>query len=89
MRACGKRWTHDRRAFPDQQKIDPVVGMLFVAVLLLNKACDNGGGDVRFRLAYAVNVDGAVKNGLQHHQCPFLRRRWNRQGQLETDGSGR
>jgi hypothetical protein len=39
------------------------VGVLLVAVLLLYKACDSGGGDVRFRLAFAVSVDGAVKTG--------------------------
>jgi len=39
------------------------VGILLVAVLLLYKACDNGGGDVRFRLTFAVSVDGAVKTG--------------------------
>src|SRR5215813_9318162 len=39
-----------------------LVGML-LAVLVLYKACDNGGGDVRFRLAFAVSVDGAVKTG--------------------------
>src|SRR5882757_5435132 len=39
------------------------VGILLVAVLLLYKACDNGGGNVRFRLAFAVSVDGAVKMG--------------------------
>ena len=38
------------------------VGMLLVAVLFLHTACDNnGGGDVRFRLTFAVSVDGAVK----------------------------
>jgi hypothetical protein len=41
--------------------------MLFVAVLLLVNGCDSGGGDgirggnVRFRLTFAVSVDGAVK----------------------------
>jgi hypothetical protein len=39
------------------------LGILLVAVLLLFKACDNGGGDVRFRLTFAVSVDGAVKTG--------------------------
>ena len=39
------------------------VGILLVAVLFLYKACDSGGGDVRFRLAFAVSVDGAVKTG--------------------------
>lgn len=37
------------------------VGLLLVAVLLLS--CDNGGGNVRFRLAFAVSVDGAVRTG--------------------------
>src|SRR3981189_1533710 len=43
--------------------------MLLIAVLFLFKACDNGGGDgngggnVSFRLAFAVSVDGAVKTG--------------------------
>jgi hypothetical protein len=43
--------------------------MLFVAVLLLVTACDNGGGNgdgggnVRFRLTFAVSEDGAVKTG--------------------------
>jgi hypothetical protein len=43
--------------------------MLLIAVLFLFKACDNGGGDgngggnVSFRLAFAVSVDGALKTG--------------------------
>jgi len=43
--------------------------MLLVAVLFLTKACDkaggddNGGGNVSFRLAFAVSVDGSVKTG--------------------------
>jgi hypothetical protein len=43
--------------------------MLLIAVLFLFKACDNGGGDgngggnVSFRMAFAVSVDGAVKTG--------------------------
>jgi hypothetical protein len=40
-----------------------LVGTLLVGVLLLYKACSNGGGDVRFRLAFTVGVDGAVKTG--------------------------
>jgi hypothetical protein len=42
---------------------------LLTAVLFLFTACDNGGGDgngggnVSFRLAFAVSVDGAVKTG--------------------------
>ena len=39
------------------------VGILLVAVLLLFTSCDNGGGDVRFRLAFAVSEDGAEKTG--------------------------
>jgi hypothetical protein len=38
-------------------------GLVLLAALFLFKACDNGGGDVRFRLAFAVSVDGAVKTG--------------------------
>jgi hypothetical protein len=63
MRACGKGWMDDRRAFRMSRKSALGVGMLLVTVLLLYKACDNGGGDVRFRLAFAVSVDGAVKTG--------------------------
>ena len=40
-----------------------LAGVLLVGVLLLYKACDNGGGDVRFRLTVAVSADGAVKTG--------------------------
>jgi hypothetical protein len=40
-----------------------LVGVLLVGVLLMYKACDNGGGDVRFRLAFTVSADGAEKTG--------------------------
>jgi hypothetical protein len=40
-----------------------LVVVLLIGVLLLYKACSNGGGDVRFRLTFTVNVDGAVKTG--------------------------
>jgi hypothetical protein len=53
----------DRRAFRMSRKSALGVGMLLVTVLLLYKACDNGGGDVRFRLTFALSVDGAVKTG--------------------------
>jgi hypothetical protein len=39
------------------------LGIVLVAVLLLHKGCDSGGGDVRFRLAFAVSQDGTVKTG--------------------------
>ncbi|MBR0752800.1 hypothetical protein JQ604_11450 [Bradyrhizobium jicamae] len=37
--------------------------VLLVGVLLLYRACDKGGGDVRFRLAFTVSVDGVEKTG--------------------------
>jgi len=40
-----------------------VLAILLVGMLLLYKGCDNGGGDVRFRLTVAASADGAVKTG--------------------------
>jgi len=39
------------------------VALLLLAVILLPTACDSGGGDVRYRLAFTVSVDGADKTG--------------------------
>jgi hypothetical protein len=41
-------------------------GMVLVVAFLLSSSCDSGGsggGNVRFRLTFAVSVDGAVKTG--------------------------
>jgi hypothetical protein len=49
------------------------LGIVLVAVLFLYKACDSGGGNVRFRLTFAVSVDGAVKTGSSIINVLFYR----------------